>query len=437
MVNHGSQDLDKLMEWCFDNSDKDIEEIQAIINQYIEAQLEVRAREPPAAKKTKPERQEKVEPSADKVPVAEPKKPVEYFNLFKSAIDSQLEGLMSKKLKEIWNQFLEKVESLEIKEYLSFQALAKCLERLSDEHGAEMERKVWGFNQGQPSLVVCPEAEMHAVALSFYMHDCDKQMPGLDEILICQRDTPLEQIELLCRRAFTDKSGKIYVIMHAEKMNYDSGMHIEQLVKQTTVSNHNYRLIFMASKERNEHSYIVTAYDKYRVQMTPVPQQNQIQNYILNHLRSNIRADPDGSRLRIVKSNESGNGKSLVVQRLSETIPDCQRNILQIHDNDVCFNKIISVWLKEFQRHNVDLFHLDITPTVHNGKDDLIFSLSVLGGLADSSGQIWICPEESFVVVEITSFFSKAPVKVNCFKIYVFRTFLCYINYICWIEDLK
>jgi hypothetical protein len=32
------------------------------------------------------------------------------------------------------------------------------------------------------------------------------------------------------------------------------------------VTNHEYRLIFMASKEHNDNSYIVTAFDKHRVQ---------------------------------------------------------------------------------------------------------------------------------------------------------------------------
>ena len=421
MIKHGTQDLDKLMEWCFDNSDRATEDIQAILDQFIKTQLENRAREPPAAQKPKPEKQKevrkKVKESGDKASVSEPKKPVEYIHLIKSAIDNQTEGPMSKKLRDIWSLFLKKVESLEIKDYLSFKALAKCLEKLSEGHGAKLNRSVlMTFKEGQPSLVICPDAEMHAIALSFYMNDHDKPMPGLDEILICERDTPLEQIELLCRRAFTDKSGKIFIIMHAEKMNYDSGMHIEQLIKKTTVVNHDYRLIFMASKERNDHSYIVMAYDKYRAQLTPVPPKEKIQKYIFNHLRSKIRADPDGSKLRLVRSNESGNGKSLAVQRLSEQIPDCKRNILQVHDNDVCFQKIISVWLKEFQRSKVDLFHLDITPTVHNGKEDLIFSLSVLGGLSDSSGQIWICPEECFVVIEITTFVSMSPVKVTCVK---------------------
>jgi len=51
-------------------------------------------------------------------------------------------------------------------------------------------------------------------------------------------------------------------------MNYDIGMYIEQLFKNTTARTPNYSLVFMASKERNEHSYIVSAFDKFRVQVS-------------------------------------------------------------------------------------------------------------------------------------------------------------------------
>ena len=43
--------------------------------------------------------------------------------------------------------------------------------------------------------VICSEREMHELAVSFFMHDWDKRLPGLDEVLICQPDTPLEQVQ--------------------------------------------------------------------------------------------------------------------------------------------------------------------------------------------------------------------------------------------------
>jgi hypothetical protein len=405
MIKCGNQNLDDLMEWCFDNSEMEQDQIDNILGEYMAQIVQPKVDEPKEITVNSTEEPIVKENSEaeEKTSIIQAKKQVEYTNLIRFKFDPNAEGLLSEKLKEIWNQFLEKVESLEITDYLSFQSLAKCLEELAD-FGTNPQRKVLSsFKEGSPNLVVCPEGEMHAQALSFYMLDPEKPLPTLDEILICQADTPLEQIELICRRAFSDQSGKIYIILHAEKMNYDNGMHLEQLIKKTTVSNHSYRLIFMASKERNDHSYIVTAFDKYRIQVPSVPHEDKIQSYLLSHLNSGIKADPDHSRLRIIKSKKSGNGKSLVAKRLSQLIPDCQRCILQLHDNTVDCNKIISTWLKEIEHYKIDVFHLDVTPAVHSGRADLIFSLTVLGGLSDSNGQIWLSSKQTYHIVELTS----------------------------------
>jgi hypothetical protein len=57
--------------------------------------------------------------------VVEPKKTVAYADLIRFAFDTKIQGLMSEKLKDTWNKFLDKIESLEITEYLSFQLLAR------------------------------------------------------------------------------------------------------------------------------------------------------------------------------------------------------------------------------------------------------------------------------------------------------------------------
>jgi hypothetical protein len=54
-------------------------------------------------------------------------------------------------------------------------------------------------------------------------------------------------------------------------------------IKNTTVKNHKYRLVFMASKETKDSCYIVTAFDKFRVQLAapPRPDAIQVSNLIL------------------------------------------------------------------------------------------------------------------------------------------------------------
>ena len=388
-----TQDVDKLTDWCL--TDHPDDQIREILNGHL-LKMKIKSTDVTSDSFSKPS-DEKSMPAKFIPPST---------NWTRFTFDVNAEGQLSDKLKEIWNQFLEKVESLEITEYLSFLSLARCLEELNENHGRNPDRKFSNsFSPGTANLVVCSEDEMHELALSFYMLDRDKPLPSLDEILICQNDTPLEQIELICRRAFTDRSGKIFVVMHAERIKFDNGMLIEQLFKNTTVTvNHEYRLIFMASKEHNDNSYIVTSFDKNRIQVPSLPRDDSASTYLLQHLqRQTIAADPDKSRLRIVKSLQSGNGKSLVAQRLSRRIPRCERRVLQLHDNDVCFNRIISTWIRQVKSSKVDVCHLDLTPAVRNGRSDLIFSLSVLGGLADSSGQVWLCSEDAYNIIELTS----------------------------------
>ena len=50
----------------------------------------------------------------------------------------------------------------------------------------------------------------------------------------------------------------------------------------------------------------------------------------------------------------TGNGKSLVASRLSERRGSSHHQILQLHDSDICFGKIVSTWLKQV----IDLGHL-------------------------------------------------------------------------------
>jgi hypothetical protein len=70
-------------------------------------------------------------------------------------------------------------------------------------------------------------------------------------------------------------------------------------IKNTTVKNHKYRLVFMASKETNDSCYIVTAFDKNRVQPAAPPRPEAIQvetivtKYSLELLDPDPYRDPD------------------------------------------------------------------------------------------------------------------------------------------------
>ena len=52
--------------------------------------------------------------------------------------------------------------------------------------------------------------------------------------------------------------------------------------------------------------------------------------------------------LTLIPCIHTGNGKSLVARRLSERrCPAGQRHVLQLHDSDICFSKILTTWLTQ------------------------------------------------------------------------------------------
>ena len=138
----------------------------------------------------------------------------------------------------VWSKFLGLVSELNITDFLNFEIVAQLLQQLSDLYEIKPKRKVpKNLDEAKPNLIVCPEKEVHSVCLMLYAYDRDKPLPSTDEILICTPQTSLEQIELICRRAFHDTKGKMFTILHAEHINYESSVHVEKLFMETTVTN--------------------------------------------------------------------------------------------------------------------------------------------------------------------------------------------------------
>ena len=80
----------------------------------------------------------------------------------------------------------------------------------------------------------------------------------------------------------------------------------------------------------------------------------KLQSYILRQLRTVYQpADPDGCRSRLVVSNESGNGKTLVVKNQTKIIPRVV--ITCIHTQYIEYDKIIDRLLDETKNDNLDI----------------------------------------------------------------------------------
>ncbi len=206
-------------------------------------------------------------------------------------------------------------------------------------------------------------------------------------------------------RAFHDTKGKLYVLLNAENINYETSVLVERMFLETTVTNREYKIVFIASKEFNEQSYITTALDQDR---RPVPDslpQQQLQEYVSGGLRKHqggTVADPDGLRARMVVSRQAGNGKSNVVHNLSQRFQFQQKVVTQIHNQKLDYAFIIQHLFERFEPGKGKLFHFDIATTTED-KEDFIFSLAILGALVDPrSGRLWLASASDYYPIELT-----------------------------------
>ncbi len=186
LISSPTSDLDGLTEWCYEEHTK--EELRNILAGYSSEEKGKKDQVLSAGVSNK-----EVTVSSIGQPRLEARD-----SMLGEAPMSFVTGLKGALLREqfaaVWTQFLDRAESLDIRECLSFQLLAGCLDDLAAGTTRPQRRFLAQFSVGSPNLVVCAEAEMHALALAFYMHDPDKRLPGMDEVLLCQPDTPLEQV---------------------------------------------------------------------------------------------------------------------------------------------------------------------------------------------------------------------------------------------------
>lgn len=236
-------------------------------------------------------------------------------NIF--AFDDRKGHQLSKKLEMVWKNFLNLVNQLKITDFINLKSVAKILQKLSMQHEPRPMRKMPKMlSVGQPNMIVCPEKEMFSMCLTIYSTDDGKPLPSLDEVLICTPSTSREQIELVIRRAFSDQKGKIFCLLHAENIDYESSVYVEKLISGSTVQNHSYQLVFITSKESHDKSYIATALDQYRRAMPDLSSQEPLKDYLFKQISASKQAaDHDGCSSRLVVSNVAGQLNQFSISR--------------------------------------------------------------------------------------------------------------------------
>ncbi|XP_077862841.1 E3 ubiquitin-protein ligase rnf213-alpha-like, partial [Saccoglossus kowalevskii] len=116
--------------------------------------------------------------------------------------------------------------------------------------------------------------------------------------------------------------------------------------------------------------------------------------------------------VQVLISERAGVGKSLAVRRLTERLIEVHKPMkdacvtVPLAEKKVDVNAIVSVlgdYITKPVRPDPKIFHLDITPAVQQGVDNLLFNLLVLGGITDTHGRVWRRYPWDLYMIEVTA----------------------------------
>ncbi|VDH97030.1 Hypothetical predicted protein [Mytilus galloprovincialis] len=268
-------------------------------------------------------------------------------------------------LEEIRRLFLTTVSS-SVSDYLSVEHLGCILERLSE------------------------QGDVYNVALSMYTNDVNSPLPQSDEVLLCSRETTLDQIEIFIRRALYSEEKKNYCLLNADLLDYDISekgtKFLEDHMKIAEASKKkSYRLIIICSNENEYKARIVASLDKFRRQMF-VADVNIVEKYLLTKFivesspQGNSPAslvDFDRSSVRVIRSCRGGLGKSLyksrMVDSLKERLPNIDRKrsidiVIPLHEKRIDVDKMMEIFIQKTlppECNEPRIIHLDVSHEVN------------------------------------------------------------------------
>ncbi|XP_071122875.1 E3 ubiquitin-protein ligase RNF213-like [Mytilus edulis] len=332
---------------------------------------------------------------------------------------------LHKALQDLWEKFLTSIAS-SVSDCLSIEHLCLILERLSVQETVNIERIMSPcFQLGEPNLVIIQESEVYNTVLSIYNYEDDKLLPQSDEVLLCNKHSTLDMVEIFWRRCLFSENDKIYSLVFADALDYDVADKAEKKLKSLMTSQKSkdkrYKLVIMCCAENEKKSVIVRALSKYhRPQLFAVDVQNIRQHLLkqliiektVNERSSASSVDFERSSVRIVKSCRSGVGKTLYKKRMVRDLHEQRLGSKSLHANELTIplhNKSIDIdeimsALLEVTLPPTELrpriFHIDLSHEVQHGVDEFLFQLLVLGCLTNSSGYVWRKSTMDYYIVE-------------------------------------
>ncbi|XP_052217509.1 E3 ubiquitin-protein ligase rnf213-alpha-like [Dreissena polymorpha] len=321
-------------------------------------------------------------------------------------------------LRQCWESFLEAV-STPNSDYLSLEHLGIVLQYLA--HEEDLNRKLPGhFTEGHPHLIMCKKDEFLLVTISIYMKDETKPLPCSDEVLLCTESTSSDEVYIFLRRAMFAACGKIYCLVNADVLGYETSAMAIQLINeniQKVVTKGPSRLFVICDSRNENWSPFGIALHKYLHRMQPVDAQ-KVKSYVTKHLTfSNSRTycaasmDFNKSSVRLIKSSRAGVGKSLYVKRVGERLVSdaAKHNVeatlerIPLQEKRININEMVQQFLEHTHvpgSKSARLFHIDISTEVEEGIDFLLFNLLILKYVVDKHGYVWRREDDDLYLIE-------------------------------------
>ncbi|KAE8588683.1 hypothetical protein XENTR_v10022690 [Xenopus tropicalis] len=319
---------------------------------------------------------------------------------FKKSTDVQ------EKLQIAWKYSMDCMNNL-FPGCLDINTLGRCLTELAKKEKSLVTRSLHpSLKPGCPNLVLCASSEILPSALAVYMQNLNQPLPSYDEVLLCSPQTTYEEVALFLRRCFTPgySGKKIYSLLYADELSYDTAYRAEQLFYQLQKNKGlDYYLVIICNRERH-HLQIPSTFSQYKVQVVPQKPFVDVQKYLLQHFTIEPNAISAASVFKrgvsvgIVTSKRAGVGKSLYVKRLYERLklefPNEKPlyNIIRLFQPQVDENKVLQKLLPFLNKEHKNIpviFHIDVTSSVNSGISEFLFKLLILQYLKDDEGRMW------------------------------------------------
>lgn len=220
------------------------------------------------------------------------------------------------KLRLVWEHSMANMNSL-FPGCLDLDALGMCLASLAKQNNKWVVRKFHpSLHEGRPNLVLCPSSQILSCALAMYMHSFTETLPSYDEVLLCTPQTSFEEVALFFSRCLTPgyNGKKIYSLIYADELNYDTAYKSEQLFQQLQAQSNDYYLVIICNSDR-EHCYIPSVFSQHKVHMIPQNPLDEMQRYLRTHFAVNhsevsaAHVFQNGLSAGIVSSKRAGVGK--------------------------------------------------------------------------------------------------------------------------------